>query len=239
MRESSHDRNSDSDAGSAHKTTELPIIHRKLPLINSLFIKKMSRPAAMKAIQSGTKCKQDESKTLRAVSFSETYEAYKVLTLNDYTGKEIARTWYNDDELRVIAHKCHKIIRRMKNGIDNGKYCMRGLERMVGDRNDTLNRNRCNAYDAVLIEQEDQFEDGREDQELIAQLYHAVSGQCQTEAAKLGLSDEHAVDRYLSRERRVPVEDYYLLPKLKKDLLPPSAPTPMPTNRRSCAATTA
>jgi hypothetical protein len=196
----------------------------------------------MMATQSGTKCNQEESKTDRAVSFSRTNETYKVLALDDYTAKEITRTWYNDVELHENANKCRKIIRKMRNGITNGKngqYCIRGLERMVGARNDKLNHYKCNAYDTVLYEQEAQYDEGRDDQELIAQLYHAVSTQCQIEASQLGLSDERAVDRYLSRERRVTDADD--LPKPKKDPLPPSAPTrPIrPALRRTLSATTA
>jgi hypothetical protein len=194
----------------------------------------------MNVIQSGTKwCRHKESKTHRAVSFSETNETYETLDLEDYSDEEITGTWYNDSELLLIAYKCHKIIRRMRK-TDIGKsdqYCSRGLERMVRARhNDKLKRCKKASFDTVFFEQEVQYEDGTDDQELIAKLYHAVSAQCQIEAAKLGLSDEYAVDRYLSRERRV--TDDGDLPKLKKDLFPPSAPTPIPTNRRTCVVAT-
>jgi hypothetical protein len=161
----------------------------------------------MKASQSGKKCEQ-ESKTRRGVSFSETNKTYKVLAIGDYTDKEIAVAWFNRDELHIIAQKCQKRIQQMKNNIDTGKYCIRGLERMAGARKERRNRNKCKAYETVLYEQEDQFEVGRDDQELIARLYHSVSAHCQIEATKMGLSDEHAVDQYLSRKRgRVSVQD--------------------------------
>jgi hypothetical protein len=198
----------------------------------------------MKAIQSGAKCKQDEPKMHRAVSFSRTNKTYKVLAIDDYSDKEIASTWYNGEENHLIVHKCQKIIRRMKNNVDIGKYCVRGLERMSGARKESLNRNRCNAYDAVLYEQEAQFKTRRDDQELIAKLYHAVCAQCQVEATEMGLSDEYAaVDRrhFMRDERRV--RDLLPKPKMdlpKKDLLPPSAQTPIrPLRRQSFVASTA
>jgi hypothetical protein len=46
------------------------------------------------------------------------------------------------------------------NNIADDKHCVRGLERMAEARVNSLNRNRYNAYDADLIEQEAQFEDG-------------------------------------------------------------------------------
>jgi hypothetical protein len=190
----------------------------------------------MKALQAGKKCEQ-QSKTHLGVSFSETSnETYKVLALGDYTDKEIARTWFTEDERHIIAHKCQKRIQKMKNNIDTGKYCIRGLERMAGARKERRNRNKCKAYATVLYEQEDQFEDGRYDQELIAHLYHSVSAHCQIEATNMGLSDEHAVDRYLSRKRgRVPVQDN--LPKPTIFPLPPT-PTSIPGNRGTCVAAT-
>jgi hypothetical protein len=190
------------------------------------------------ALQSEKKCKQ-ESKTHRSVSFSDTKnETRKVLALDDYSDEEIARTWYNEQEQEIIAHKCHKIIRKLKNNsIDSGQYCIRGLEGTAGARKSMINYNRRKAYDAVLYEQEAQFEDERDDQELIAQLYRAVSAQCQIEATERGLNDEHAVERYLSCARRVPVQDD--LPEAKMAPLPPSPTPPFPRNRRSCVATTA
>jgi hypothetical protein len=66
----------------------------------------------MKTLQAGKKCEK-ESKTHRGVSFSKTIETYNVLALDDYTDKEIAGTWFNKDELHIIAHK-DKIKRRAK-----------------------------------------------------------------------------------------------------------------------------
>jgi hypothetical protein len=157
----------------------------------------------MNAFQSGTK----ESKTNRSVSFSQTDETYNVLAIDDYTAEEFARTWYNLDELVVIAHENLMLVRKIENDdidILGRYYCIRGLEGMTGARKDRVNDNRCKAYDAVLHEQQEaQSEDGRDDQELIgqerddqeliAQIYRAVSAHCSIEAAKVGLSDEQAV----------------------------------------------
>jgi hypothetical protein len=161
----------------------------------------------MNALQSPrTKCKQ-ASKTNPPVSFSDAAdEIYNVLSLDDYTAEEFARTWTNLDELVVIAHENRKLIQKLKNNedIDTRLYCIRGLEGMAGAGKERVNYNRSKAYDAVLhYKRVAQFEDGRDDQELIAQerddqeviaqLYHAASANCSIEAAEVGLSDERAV----------------------------------------------
>jgi hypothetical protein len=161
----------------------------------------------MNALQSRTKYKQ-ESKNNRPVSFSDRAdETYNVLSLDDYTDEEFARTWCTLDELVVIAHENRKLIQKLENNedIDTRLYCIRGLEGMAGARKDRINNNRGKAYDVVLHYKQEvaQFEDGRDDQELIAlerddqeviaQLYHAVSANCSIEAAEVGLNDERAV----------------------------------------------
>jgi hypothetical protein len=159
----------------------------------------------LNALPSGT---TKESKTNRPVSFSETAdETYNVLALDDYTAEEIARTWTNLDEIVVIAHGNRKLIQKLENNenIDTHQYCIRGLEGMAGARKDRIKNNRGKAFDAVLHYKKEvaQVEDGRDDQELIAQerddqeliaqLYRAVSAHCSIEAAEVGLSDERAV----------------------------------------------
>jgi hypothetical protein len=149
-----------------------------------------------------------ESKTNRPVSFSETADkTYNVLALDDYTAEEIARTWRNLDELVVIAHENRTLIQKLENNedIDTRQYCIRGLEGMAGARKDRITNNRGKAYDAVLHFKQEvaQLEDGRDEQELIAQerddqesiadLYRVVSADCSIEAAEMGLSDEHDV----------------------------------------------
>jgi hypothetical protein len=109
----------------------------------------------------------------------------------------------------ALAHENRKLIRKMENneigfGISNNYCCIRGLEGMTEARKDMVKYNRWKAYDAVLHKQEAHFEDGMDDQELIAkgrnvdqeliaQLYRAVSVHCSIEAAEVGLSDEQAV----------------------------------------------
>jgi hypothetical protein len=137
----------------------------------------------------------------RSVSFVETAisQIYHIPPLDDYTPAEIATSWYNDEEIKEMERKCHKIIKKMKKG-EAERQCTRGLERTTGARKQQVKRNRKQAYDAVLDEQDAQRSQGRSDPNTISEVYFfEVSYLCQLEATKLGQLDAMVVRSYLSQ----------------------------------------
>jgi hypothetical protein len=159
----------------------------------TLFVHKFKIPIKLNhLIMSSPTSKNNER---RSVSFVEqtVSQIYLILPLDDdYTPAEISASWYNDDENNEMAHKCHKIIKRMKKG-EADKYCTRGLERMTGARKHQVQRNRTQAYNAVLGEQDSQWSQGRNDPNTISEVYFfEVSYFCQLEAIKMGQLDAMA-----------------------------------------------
>jgi hypothetical protein len=124
----------------------------------------------------------------RSVRFAEMTIVHDIMMLDEYTPNEIDATWFNGDEYGRMLKANHEVICKMET---NGKTedCSRGLEGMTGPRLGLIQQNLTNAYNAVLDLQLVQWEQGRDDQEKIAELYLRVSIECQMEAIRIGKKD--------------------------------------------------
>jgi hypothetical protein len=137
----------------------------------------------------------------RSVSFDPRIEVvFETLALKDYSAAEISASWFDDDEYDAIVRTCEHVIDKLNKGtpFDEKNCCPRGLERMTKEGLKAVDQIRFAAFDAVLDEQQKQWEEGVDDQETIAALYQAVSFRAQQKANTLGGRDSHAVKSFLS-----------------------------------------
>jgi hypothetical protein len=143
---------------------------------------------------------------IRTVSFAPVVETFHTLALDDYTPEEISASWFNDDDYEDITYNYEKIISKMNkksNGsIKRNKDCIRGLERMTDIGLALLNCNRNDSDDAVLDEQDVQWDNRENDHgDRIARLYREVaSRRCHVEAHQRGMQDALVVAEFLLRK---------------------------------------
>jgi Skp family chaperone for outer membrane proteins len=135
----------------------------------------------------------------RSVRFSARIESCEILPLEEYTEEEIFAVWYQDEEYAKIRRHCRKAIRKMENGeaCSESKHCSRGLEGMTKAGVQAGVDNRDQAFDAVLCEQAILWCDERCDvEDVIAEIYAAISSGCQRRAAAVGHRDAIVAARY-------------------------------------------
>ena len=131
----------------------------------------------------------------RSTTFSPYSTMHNVLHINDYSDKEIACTRYDANELEMI--KKTDVIKTLsmmnKSGLqipqDNPWYCCHGLESFTREGSARKRANRTNAWDAVLDEQDLQWDEGVCDPQAIANAYSGLSRDCQDAAVMNAIQD--------------------------------------------------
>ena len=133
---------------------------------------------------------------LRRVRFAPSVSARYIPTLEQYTSAELAACWFQADEYSKSRRECVKVIKQMDAGgvFKDKKYCSRGLESHTRTGSLAKKQNRRAAFEAVLLEQEDQRQFGVVDEESIAERYRDVSSSCQLWAIRVGLQDQRAAE---------------------------------------------
>ena len=127
----------------------------------------------------------------KKVSFKASVKCRKALHVNNYSDEEIAATWYNDQEFKVMRKSACMVAKMIEDGtISSEDCCIRGLEH----KNKTAARRkraiRMNASEAVLDEQQCQMQCGMNDDESIAQVYSKFTAESQIEAHERALKDQ-------------------------------------------------
>ena len=150
----------------------------------------------------------------RRVSFHPTVRGIKILTIYDFTPREIYASWHSDDDLTHIAEQAKQVLlakAACKSPNEAKMYCIRGLEAhsRIGSKIKKQNRN--DSREAVFKEQDRQWEENDEidDRQAIADAYHKVSSSSQMWAQGMGRLDRKAVEAYLyedDEEEEVSVE---------------------------------
>jgi hypothetical protein len=121
---------------------------------------------------------------------------YSIDHINSYTQKEIDTIWYNDRELKLIKAECLEttVLVMERKQLNEQTECFRGLEYRTPDGHRRRLRNKVRARDAVLDEQEHQWDTlGEEDDydpESIATVYNEYTQPCIAAAHSMGLADE-------------------------------------------------
>ncbi|CAJ1936897.1 unnamed protein product [Cylindrotheca closterium] len=136
------------------------------------------------------------AKPKKRVTFNTTVKGRGVLSIYDYSPREISAAWYNAEELIGITKSCFRIIARIQNGARNGKkYCTRGLEGRTRMGYAIRKKSRGAAILAVLKEQSDQWIDGGDaDPEAIAEVYRKKTKSALLSAQFVGMRDQLAAD---------------------------------------------
>lgn len=137
-----------------------------------------------------TKKRKEPTCLKKSVSFLPSVLVYRTLHINDFTDEEIEKTWYGADEMATIVNECVKTIASMDNnqGISS-EQSFRGLEVRTPEAQKKRTAHRFCAIDAVLGEQEAQWQNEENDIQKIRQIYLAYSKLSEAEAYRFGLQD--------------------------------------------------
>lgn len=137
----------------------------------------------------------------RRVRFRENIisKEYTILSRRDYTDAEIIATWSQSEEYQAITSSCCKQVRMIEQGavLRDKKYCARGLEVHTRLASMVKSQNKRLAWDAVLLEQDEQRRLGIIDAETIAERYIEVSSSSLLWAQTVGMRDRKAAEEHL------------------------------------------
>jgi hypothetical protein len=131
----------------------------------------------------------------RSITFSPHATIYDVLHIDDYSDEDIACTWYDANELEMIKKTdvINTLSMMNKGGLqipeDNPWYCCRGLESFTREGSARKRANRANGWDAVLDEQDLQWDGGICDPQAIANAYSELSHDCRDAAVMKAIQD--------------------------------------------------
>lgn len=126
----------------------------------------------------------------KSVSFLPCVLMYRTLHINNYSDVEIDNTWYNAEEMQAIVDDCVTIISSIgEEEPANNAQCIRGLEFRTPSGQKRRATHRFCAFDAVLGEQDAQWEYGENDSNKIRIRYRVYSKPSQAEALRIGLED--------------------------------------------------
>jgi hypothetical protein len=143
------------------------------------------------------------------VRFSlESNQSFPIPHITDMEDEEFLAIWYGPRDYKRIKIKIFLILRKMKNGEqieDNDKQSVRGLECRTVQGANLRQENKLMGMTAVLDEQDRHYEDGEQNDELLAEVYRNTTSHCQDEAYALGLKDQAEIQEELDTMRREPI----------------------------------
>jgi hypothetical protein len=130
----------------------------------------------------------------RSITFSPFATVYNVLHVNDYTDEEIVCARYDAGELETIKKTdVISTLSMMKGGLqipdENPWYCCRGLESLTREGSTRRRANREKAWNAVLDEQDLQWEKDICEPQAISNAYAELSRDCQDAAVMKAIQD--------------------------------------------------
>ena len=126
----------------------------------------------------------------KRVTFLENHQVHSIQHLDDYTNDEIAATWYSGAEYADIKASYRSTIYLIEcnKSIPEG-HTSRGLEYRTQEGAWARYENKRDAYNAVLDEQDAQWNKDVDDQDVISQIYLKHSTKCAKAARDLGHED--------------------------------------------------
>ena len=138
-----------------------------------------------------------------SISFCEEDQVNEVVPVRSLTDEPEA-LWFQDEEYSVIKKKMCSLIHAVQRGETptKKKYCIRGLEGHFGEGAECKEVSRGTAWDAVLLEQHMQQNEGSFDDESISMMYRLSSIESKIEAVKRATQDKSAIDHYQRDTRR-------------------------------------
>jgi hypothetical protein len=126
------------------------------------------------------------SKKTKSVTFNDRVKVKKHIHHANFSVDEIQASWYGKAEEDQIKEEC-----RLLAGTNHAES--RGLETRTSDAGKRRNQVKVACWDAVMNEQDFQFDSGIVDEEAIAMVYRALSYKCQIAATMMGTLDAQAV----------------------------------------------
>ena len=146
--------------------------------------------------------KREPVRRRTSISFCEEDQINEVVPVKSLTD-DPAALWFQDKEYSAMQKKMCNLIHAVERGeTSNKKYCMRGLEGHFGEGAESRGTSRGSAWDAVLIEQQIQQNEGSFDDEGISMLYRLSSIESKIKAAQRAAQDETEVGHYQKDTRR-------------------------------------
>lgn len=127
---------------------------------------------------------------LGKVRFSEALLRYDILSLDDYTKKELKKCWYTEEDKEKMNKSHNKLVRRY----ETGKRCKRnmtyrGLECWTDKGAAKLDEAISRTVDAVMDEQDAQWAAGVDNWNRISSLSRAVSKESRNKAREIAEED--------------------------------------------------
>lgn len=137
------------------------------------------------------------------VAFDRDVTCRTILALDDYSDEEYNSAFYSEEDLTGMLQRTFKVLEKIEDGDIDPCVCIRGLEKMSGERHRLCRESRREAVNAVMDEQGEQWVTGTEDAERIAARSAEVSKEAMVRAYQDAKRDVHAARSYLGiRSRR-------------------------------------
>ncbi|KAL3944287.1 MAG: hypothetical protein SGBAC_001632 [Bacillariaceae sp.] len=146
-------------------------------------------------------------KPARSLLFSARAKVQEIPHHHDMTPEEIQATWYKQQDLTAMKSDAVQVIKRMLTNTMQKDDCIRGLECRVPEAAKQRKLNKRNGFNIVWDTQEDQWEDGITDHEVISIKYQMQTFKSREAALEVGIQDEKEARKLSSKKR--------FLPKLK------------------------
>ena len=129
----------------------------------------------------------------RKIRFHGRVQFKSIRHFSEFSEEEIRNGWYDKDDFNRMSDNVSEIAKLVGNGetrLNGEELCIRGLEHIVEEElADYRAEKMINSIDAVLDEQEEQWDEGKEEPELIAELYAEYAKPLLREAHLIGLKD--------------------------------------------------
>lgn len=148
----------------------------------------------MRTLNKMTAIKESNGKRQkRKIRFHERVQFKTIRHVSEFTDDEISNGWYDKDDFNRMSENVSDIAQLIADGettLDGEVLCTRGLEHIVEEElADYRAEKMINSIDAVLDEQEEQWDEGKEEPGLIAELYAEYAKPLLKEAHLIGLKD--------------------------------------------------
>ena len=132
----------------------------------------------------------------RMVAFSSETKTYDVTRRSDLDDEDFQLIWYTKDDFKLMKKEYTSIVKKMAKGFPLAEdEEPRGLEHKTPIGSKKRHKNRLVAIDAVLREQDRQWERNRLDSEFVAELYIQASAHCRLQASIVARNDEEYVNK--------------------------------------------
>lgn len=129
----------------------------------------------------------------RKIKFHGRVQFKKIRHVSDFSEDEIRNGWYDTDDFAQMSDNVSEIaalVGKGKKSLNGEELCLRGLEHIIEEELAEYRAEKMlHSIDAVLDEQEQQWDEGKEDPEAIAKIYAEFGKPLIREAHMVGLED--------------------------------------------------